>query len=49
MVSAFAVSAVFEFLNILDNGDLGNCLIPSIDQFSDSLPCDLGDPVDTGP
>eukprot|EP00210_Caulerpa_lentillifera_P001756 g1686.t1 len=43
VVSAFAVSAVFEFLNVLENGDLKNCLIPSLEQLSDIQINEIGE------
>lgn len=43
VVSTFAVSAVFEFLNVLESGDLKNCLIPSLEQISTSQANDKGE------
>lgn len=43
VVSTFAVSAVFEFLNVLESGQLKNCLIPSLEQISTSQANDNGE------
>lgn len=38
LVSSFVVSAVLEFLNLLEHDQLDNCMIPSLDKFVDSAP-----------